>query len=111
MATARGGDQDSGAAGQNDKLPKANPRVPWAAKSGSPVVQAGTKSPRNAARTAGWMRKDTGQCLKDFHSAQLEAGHTEVTSSTGFDLVCTYNWILQKECAIYVPGMLEVSQT
>ncbi len=50
--------------------------------------------------------KGTGPSIKVLLPDQFEAGETSVTSQTGFELLCTYNWALTKVPSIYVPGML-----
>ena len=48
--------------------------------------------------------KGTGQSIKVLLPDQFEAGKTSVTSRTGFELLCTYNWAPTEFPSIYVPG-------
>jgi hypothetical protein len=50
--------------------------------------------------------KETGPLIKAFQSHRLQAESPTVTSETGFELLCTYNWALIPAPSIYVPGML-----
>ncbi|ERF75695.1 hypothetical protein EPUS_01525 [Endocarpon pusillum Z07020] len=56
------------------------------------------------SQQAAWLLKGTGQSIKVLLPDQFEAGETSVTSKTGFELLCTYNWALTKVPSIYVPG-------
>ncbi|MCJ1475563.1 hypothetical protein MMC13_004226 [Lambiella insularis] len=77
-----------------------------AATTSSYPVQNPRKSSRKAAKPAdktAWLTKGTGEMLKTFEQIELEASSSEVTSTAGFDLLCTYNWSLGKVPSIYVP--------
>ena len=70
-----------------------------------------TRKARKPTNKLAWLTKATGRLLKEFDPVVLEAGSTEVTSTTGFDLVSTYNWNLGKVPSIYVPGMFHSLQS
>jgi hypothetical protein len=46
----------------------------------------------------------TGRSLNTIELAQLRAGSAPVSSSAGFELLCTYNWVSTPSPTIYVPG-------
>ena len=52
------------------------------------------------------MTEETGPVLKAFRSDKLQAESPTITSDTGFELLCTYNWAQTATPSIYVPGML-----
>src|SRR6266516_2631367 len=64
----------------------------------------GQKAPRWPPQVAAWLTKDTGRSIKTVASAQLQAGSTLVSSTAGFELLCTYNWVSTSAPTIYVPG-------
>ena len=51
-----------------------------------------------------WLTRDTGKSITIIESSQLDAGTTPVSSSAGFELVCSYNWVSTTSPTIYVPG-------
>ena len=78
--------------------------MPFGSHRGQAVEQSKRKAAEPIDKSA-WLTKATGKLLKDFDPLKLGPSLTEVTSTAGFDLVCTYNWNQGKMPSIYVPGM------
>jgi hypothetical protein len=51
-----------------------------------------------------WMAKGVGERIETIDNSALEPAETPVSSSTGYELICSYNWVNRKEPTIYVPG-------
>ncbi|KAL2001159.1 hypothetical protein VTN02DRAFT_2142 [Thermoascus thermophilus] len=51
-----------------------------------------------------WLTQGTGSLIKTIESAQIPCSGHPITSSSPFDLLCTYNWRDARTPSIYVPG-------
>jgi hypothetical protein len=70
-----------------------------------PAVAKATASSHGGGRTRGAASsKGTGSSLKTINATQLEASATPVSSSAGFQLLCTYNRVSTPSPTIYAPG-------
>lgn len=58
-----------------------------------------------------WMLSGTGKLLKTVTPSDLTASTTEVSSASGFELLCTYNWTSLPSPTIYVPGKIIMTST
>jgi hypothetical protein len=51
-----------------------------------------------------WMVKDVGGKIDTIEVSSLKPADTPVSSSTGYELICSYNWANHKAPTTYVPG-------
>ena len=72
---------------------------------GEPKAQdTGQPKPPGNANKFTWLTKGTGQLIKFIDPTQTKGSTTPISSSAGFELLCTYNWISTPAPSIYVPG-------
>lgn len=48
--------------------------------------------------------KGSGSLVRKFETADIQETEKVVTSQTGFELLCSYNWHTAPVPSIYVPG-------
>ncbi|KAF7559945.1 hypothetical protein G7046_g4215 [Stylonectria norvegica] len=51
-----------------------------------------------------WLFMDAGDILKTIRSTDISPSQTAVTSSSGYDMLCSYNWVNLQKPTVYVPG-------
>ncbi|RSL93991.1 hypothetical protein CEP52_012913 [Fusarium oligoseptatum] len=52
----------------------------------------------------GWFLQGTGTQLVSVQSSEVQPGDVAVTSDGGYELLCSYNWIIRPQPTVYVPG-------
>ncbi|KAL6353582.1 hypothetical protein LRP88_14078 [Fusarium phalaenopsidis] len=52
----------------------------------------------------GWFFQGTGTPLISIQSSQVQPGDVAVTSDGGYELLCSYNWVIKPQPTVYVPG-------
>ncbi|KAL2691385.1 hypothetical protein Neosp_001770 [[Neocosmospora] mangrovei] len=88
---------------EGDKTPKKVVR----AKSIAPTPKASStqSSPVKAKKPKdGWHFHGTGAPLLSIQSSQVQPGDVAVTSDGGYELLCSYNWVIKPQPTVYVPG-------
>ncbi|KAI8723178.1 C2H2-type domain-containing protein [Fusarium sp. LHS14.1] len=88
---------------EGDKTPKKVVR----AKSIAPTPKAPNtqSSPVKAKKFKdGWLFQGTGTPLLSIQSSQVQPGDVAVTSDGGYELLCSYNWVIKPQPTVYVPG-------
>jgi len=52
-----------------------------------------------------WMARGTGAKLGMIYASSIQPALAQVSSSSGCELLCSYNWVDQNEATIFVPGI------
>ncbi|KPM40834.1 hypothetical protein AK830_g5718 [Neonectria ditissima] len=60
--------------------------------------------PRSMTKKTDWLFKGAGRKLATIQSSEVQPSPTAVTSSGGYNLVCSYNWLETNDPTVYVPG-------
>ncbi|KAK7427012.1 hypothetical protein QQZ08_006439 [Neonectria magnoliae] len=60
--------------------------------------------PRAMTQKTDWLFKGTGRKLTAMLSSEVQPSPLIVTSSGGYNLVCSYNWLERNNPTVYVPG-------
>ncbi len=58
-----------------------------------------------------WKHARTTKAQHVISEANLEPCSNSVTSDTGYQLICTYNWQDSKKASIEIPGMIDREMT
>jgi len=67
-------------------------------------MEASRQTRVKPANRLNWLTKNAGKSIATIDSGQLQASTTPVSSSAGFELLCTYNWVSTAVPTIFVPG-------
>ena len=70
---------------------------------------AKTKNKKGSYGKTAWMWKRTGELVNSVSFTDLTATSAAVSSTTGFELLCTYSWTMLTSPTIYVPGKFNPS--
>ncbi|RTE73908.1 hypothetical protein BHE90_011660 [Fusarium euwallaceae] len=86
-----------------DKRPKKVVRAKSVAS--TPKAPSSPNSLTKAKRSKdGWFLQGTGTQLVSVQSSEVRPGDVAVTSDGGYELLCSYNWIIRPQPTVYVPG-------
>ncbi|KAJ4327201.1 hypothetical protein N0V84_002331 [Fusarium piperis] len=88
---------------ESDKTPKKVVRAKSIASTPKATNTPGSSVKMNKFKD-GWFFQGTGAPLLSIQSSQVQPGHVAVTSDGGYELLCSYNWIIKPQPTIYVPG-------
>ncbi|KAH7275000.1 hypothetical protein B0J15DRAFT_473953 [Fusarium solani] len=94
----------------HDKIPAEGDKAPKKvvrAKSieSTPKAPNTPNSPVKAKKSKdGWFFQGTGTPLISIQSSQVQPGDVAVTSDGGYELLCSYNWVIKPQPTVYVPG-------
>ncbi|RSL71882.1 hypothetical protein CEP54_001189 [Fusarium duplospermum] len=85
---------------EGDKKPKKVVR----AKSIASTAKVGIQTLTVKRSKDGWFLQGTGTHLLSIQSSEVKSGDVAVTSDGGYELLCSYNWIIRPQPTVYVPG-------
>lgn len=68
------------------------------------MIQAPNTQSSPVRAKKGWFFKGTGTPLISIQSSQVQPGHVAVTSDGGYELLCSYSWVIKPQPTVYVPG-------
>ncbi|KAK7413848.1 hypothetical protein QQX98_007265 [Neonectria punicea] len=66
--------------------------------------------PRAMTQKTDWLFQGTGKKLTAMLSSEVQPSPLIVTSSGGYNLVCSYNWLERTDPTVYVPGRYFIDQ-
>lgn len=68
------------------------------------LIESASTTPEKKAFKDRWLFKGKAESLAVIASSQVQPSETAVSSSGGYDLLCSYNWVKTKDPTVYVPG-------